>query len=114
MLQDIVNGSFKGFAMLRQMVLHAAQAGEAGLEAAGPLPVYIEGCAPHSGTCMQAYCDCRLSELRMLRGHIRVSTVCTLSCNCRYGFVPPTQVRVTPQSALPLLSLQCARIHGVT
>lgn len=47
--QDIVNGSFKGFAMLRQMVLHAAQAGEAGLEAAGPLPVYIEGCAPQSG-----------------------------------------------------------------
>lgn len=43
MVQDIVNGSFKGFAMLRQMVLHAAQAGEGGLEAAGPLPVYIEG-----------------------------------------------------------------------
>ena len=40
--QDIVNGSFKGFAMLRQMVLHASAAGEV-REPAGPLPVYIEG-----------------------------------------------------------------------
>lgn len=42
LLQDIVNGTFKGFAMLRQM-MHASLPIEGGLQAT-PLPVYIEGC----------------------------------------------------------------------
>lgn len=40
MIQDIVSGSFKGFAMLRQMA-HQPPTAEGGL--AGPMPMYIEG-----------------------------------------------------------------------
>lgn len=93
LFQDIVDGNFKGFAMLRQLTQAHNEKALGGLEyPQRGQPFYVEVTSSACGTCLEAVCLCLVLLLICGNGADRLLVCCLQG----YGFVPPSQVCVLP------------------
>ena len=116
MVNDIVRGTFKGFAMLRQIALSTTQPGMPGF--GQPQPVYVQGYgfvppsqvrAAASRRLLMPPCSCSLHIFCLLQAPLPAASPAPCSPQPRFSAPRPRLASPAPQPPPPSCLLLCRR-----